>query len=81
MNWEYASILSDGPARKETLDALGGEGWELVSVLQGAQTMQLLYVLKRPSARIEQAMPIPGDASPAEPSESPNEADPPSLLF
>ena len=48
--WEYASILSEGPAKKETLDSLGAEGWELVSVLQGAQTMQLLYVFKRPRA-------------------------------
>ncbi len=50
MIWEYASILNDGPAKKETLDALGAEGWELVSVLQGVQTMQLLYVFKRPAA-------------------------------
>jgi hypothetical protein len=48
--WEYASIMSDGPARKETLDQLGGEGWELVSMLQGKETGQLLYVFKRPRA-------------------------------
>ncbi len=48
MKWEYASILNDGPAPKPTLDALGQDGWELVTVLQGAQTMQLLYVFKRP---------------------------------
>ena len=48
MTWEYASILNDGPATKTTLDALGADGWELVTVLQGAQTMQLLYVFKRP---------------------------------
>jgi hypothetical protein len=47
-SWEYASTLSDGPAKKELLDSLGLDGWELVSVLQGAQTMQLLYVFKRP---------------------------------
>lgn len=50
MTWEYASTLSDGPASKDTLNTLGAEGWELVSVLQGAQTMQLLYVFKRPVA-------------------------------
>lgn len=50
MKWEYASILNDGPAPKPTLDALGQDGWELVTVLQGAQTMQLLYVFKRPVA-------------------------------
>ncbi len=48
--WEYCSMLSDGPAKKDALDALGAEGWEMVSVLQGAQTMQLLYVFKRPKA-------------------------------
>lgn len=47
--WEYASILNDGPATKETLDGLGSQGWELVSVIQGQQTMQLLYVFKRPA--------------------------------
>ena len=47
MTWEYASTLSDGPASKDTLNALGSEGWELVSVLQGGQTKQLLYVFKR----------------------------------
>ena len=46
--WEYASILNDGPASKETLNNMGGEGWELVTVLQGKETMQLLYVFKRP---------------------------------
>ncbi|MCZ2110799.1 MAG: DUF4177 domain-containing protein [Dehalococcoidia bacterium] len=49
MKWEYASILNDGPAPKPTLDALGQEGWELVTVLQGAQTLQLLYIFKRPA--------------------------------
>jgi hypothetical protein len=48
--WEYASILSDGPAKKETLDELGADGWELVSLLQGTQTQQLLYVFKRPKS-------------------------------
>lgn len=48
MTWEYASTLTDGPARKDTLDALGADGWELVSVVHGMQTTQLLYVFKRP---------------------------------
>jgi hypothetical protein len=46
--WEYASILVDAPASKEDLDKLGAQGWELVSVLQGRQTNQILYVFKRP---------------------------------
>lgn len=45
--WEYASLTNDGPAPRETLNELGREGWELVSVLQGAKTLQLLYVFKR----------------------------------
>ncbi len=48
--WEYASILSDGPASKPTLDELGAQGWELVSVLQGHTSSQILYVFKRPKA-------------------------------
>ena len=27
---------------------MGDEGWELVAVQQGRQTLQLLYVFKRP---------------------------------
>ena len=46
--WEYSSTLTDGPATKDVLNALGAEGWELVSVIQGAQTLQILYVFKRP---------------------------------
>jgi hypothetical protein len=48
VQWEYVSLVHDGPAPKESLDDLGREGWELVTVLQGQQTMQLLYVFKRP---------------------------------
>jgi hypothetical protein len=48
--WEYASILNDGPATKETLDGLGAEGWELVSIIQGRETNKLLYVFKRPKS-------------------------------
>ena len=47
--WEYSSILNDGPATRETLNDLGGDRWELVSVIQGSQTRQLLYVFKRPT--------------------------------
>ena len=46
--WEYASILVDSPASKTTLDDLGAQGWELVSVLQGHTSSQILYVFKRP---------------------------------
>jgi len=46
--WEYASILNDGPASREKLNGLGADGWELVSLLQGRDTGQILYVFKRP---------------------------------
>lgn len=46
--WEYASLMSEGPATKDTLNQLGDEGWELVSLIQGRDTGQLLYVFKRP---------------------------------
>lgn len=50
IRWEYASILNDGPASRDTLNELGGEGWELVSLIQGRDTGQILYVFKRPRA-------------------------------
>lgn len=56
--WEYASILSDGPAAKPTLDNLGTDGWELVNVVQGQQTQQLLYVFKRPAEAAPDGPPI-----------------------
>ena len=46
--WEYASMLSEGPATRDTLNKMGDDGWELVAFQQGLQTMQLLYVFKRP---------------------------------
>jgi hypothetical protein len=46
--WEYASLMSDGPATRETLNKMGDDGWELTAMQQGLQTMQLLYVFKRP---------------------------------
>ena len=49
LTWEYASILNDGPATRDTLNGLGSDHWDLVSVLQGAETRQLLYVFKRPT--------------------------------
>lgn len=50
--WEYASILNEGPATRETLNGLGDDGWELVSILQGRDTGQLLYVFKRPKVTV-----------------------------
>ena len=46
--WEYASLVHEAPASKAVLDELGAEGWELVSLVQGSQTGQMLYVFKRP---------------------------------
>lgn len=48
IRWEYASILNDGPASRDTLNELGEQGWELVSFVQGRDTGQILYVFKRP---------------------------------
>ena len=48
--WEYASILSEGPATRDTLNELGDQGWELVSFLQGKDSGQILYVFKRAKA-------------------------------
>ncbi len=46
--WEYASLMSEGPASKDTLNELGDQGWELVSLIQGRDTGNILYVFKRP---------------------------------
>ena len=48
--WEYASIMSEGPATRDVLNDLGDQGWELISFLQGKDTGQILYVFKRPKA-------------------------------
>ncbi|MEO9256702.1 MAG: hypothetical protein ABI305_14290 [Tepidiformaceae bacterium] len=79
MTWEYASTLSDGPASKDTLNALGSEGWELVSVLQGTQTMQLLYVFKRPVTVPSAVIIEPAD--PTQQPEAPVSATLPELQF
>ena len=62
ITWEYSSILNEGPATRETLNGLGGDRWELVSVIQGAQTHQLLYVFKRPTEFSVTAPPPPEPA-------------------
>ena len=49
--WEYASMLSDGPATRDTLNKMGDDGWELVAFQQGLETKQLLYVFKRPKVQ------------------------------
>lgn len=59
--WEYASMLSDGPATRDTLNKMGDDGWELVAFQQGLQTMQLLYVFKRPKV----AQPVAAASTPA----------------
>ena len=48
--WEYQSAMFPTPASRETLNSFGAEGWELVSVLQGIESKQILYVFKRPLA-------------------------------
>ena len=46
--WEYASILTEGPASRDSLNELGEQGWELISFLQGRDSGSILYVFKRP---------------------------------
>jgi hypothetical protein len=42
--------MNEGPASREQLNDLGNEGWELVSVVAGQNSMKLLYVFKRVKA-------------------------------
>jgi hypothetical protein len=46
--WEYASLMNEGPAARDDLNAMGAEGWELVSVVAGQHSTKILYVFKRP---------------------------------
>ena len=48
IRWEYASILSEEPASRDSLNELGEQGWELISFLQGKDSGSILYVFKRP---------------------------------
>lgn len=45
--WEYTSLLWEGPAPREELNALGADGWELVGVVAGQHSTKVLYVFKR----------------------------------
>lgn len=49
--WEYASLMSEGPASRDQLNQLGSDGWELTSVVRadqpGGTVQQFLYVFKR----------------------------------
>jgi hypothetical protein len=46
--WEYATVPLLIHATKQILDNWGEDGWELVSVLPGANPENLVAYLKRP---------------------------------
>jgi hypothetical protein len=46
--WEYASVPLLVHATKQILDTWGDDGWELVSVIPGPNSEQLVAYLKRP---------------------------------
>jgi hypothetical protein len=46
--WEYATVPLLIHATKQILDTWGQDGWELVTVVPGASTDQLVAYLKRP---------------------------------
>ncbi|AKK02158.1 DUF4177 domain-containing protein [Corynebacterium epidermidicanis] len=45
--WEYASVPLLTHATKQILDTWGEDGWELVSVVPGANSEQLVAFMKR----------------------------------
>lgn len=49
--WEYATVPLLVHATKQILDTWGSDGWELVTVLQGANAEQLVAYFKRPLER------------------------------
>jgi hypothetical protein len=48
--WEYATVPLLVHATKQILDTWGEDGWELVSVVPGPNSEQLVAYLKRPKA-------------------------------
>ena len=46
--WEYATVPLLTHATKQILDTWGQDGWELVQVVPGPNTEQLVAYLKRP---------------------------------
>ena len=46
--WEYATVPLLVHATKQILDNWGDDGWELVSVIPGPNSEQLVAYLKRP---------------------------------
>jgi hypothetical protein len=48
--WEYATVPLLVHATKQILDGWGEDGWELVAVVPGPNTEQLVAYLKRPKA-------------------------------
>lgn len=49
--WEYSSLVNEGPATREQLNQMGDDGWELVSVVAGQHSTRVLYVFKRPKSQ------------------------------
>ena len=48
--WEYATVPLLVHVTKQILDTWGEDGWELVTVVPGANPEQLVAYLKRPLA-------------------------------
>ena len=46
--WEYVTVPLLVHATKQILDTWGEDGWELVTVVQGANSDNLVAYLKRP---------------------------------
>ena len=51
VQWEYATVPLLVHATKQILDNWGQDGWELVAVIQGPSSEQLVAYLKRPKER------------------------------
>ena len=49
VQWEYYDSVIDLEKLTEYLDALGADGWELVSVLPWYETASVRCILKRPA--------------------------------
>jgi len=71
--WAYHVLRADGPIETDQLDALGNEGWELVTAVPDRDSIAMILFFKRPAVdfrtRITLDQRASATGSPKEPSQ------------
>lgn len=57
--WEYQLLYYSLETKSESINALGDDGWELISVISSAHDVRLRWIFKR--EKIEKATAVDGD--------------------